>query len=527
MPTSSSRHLFAVAFLGIAVTSPAQALRAALPDEVVVALEVNEPVAAWSALLQAIGPVPSDLPETVRTLLGVGLTTVRVWLGGAPTERLDQWARRGLVLGWAPAEHGFEPFLVLRPGDPAAAVAFVERLGGKARSDGGLVLAGRNLAACDRLRRRVADGPSRWAAWPLAGERSAAVALHVDLAALRALPAARPLLAGLDGGGRFLLGPLAAAIDAAERARLDLDGGEALRLRVLLPAGHGGGVWSRLSPSGGAPRAAVAAPAGALATVALDRSVHALFADLQAFLRESDVLAAQGFLSIADQIDGAATSFVDDLLAGLRQPWTLHLLPVPPDDAAGERAAPRLQLPGFALVAPSDDPAVETILRRMAQLFVVIANAERAQAGKKPFVLRPERGDHGNGFVAELLPWRGPGDPPVEYGLSPTLLFGHGHVVVGSTRAAASAMLAQAANGTTVAVQGDRIALHGPALAAAVAASRSPLVVARMLDEGEARSAAERFWDSFIALAAAVALELTARVDADRTEVVLTVRRQS
>lgn len=527
MPTPLCRPLFAVVFLGSAVAAlRAQAPRAVLPDEVVVAIEVTDPAAAWSALLQAVGPVPTDLPDSVRALVGVGLTTLRVWLGAAPAERVDQWARGGLALGFAPAERGFEPLLALRPGDPEAAMAFVERIGGKARVEGDWVLVGRSFEACERLRRRVADGPSRWAAWPVTGERQPAARMLVDLTALRALPTARSLLAGFDGGGRFLFGSLAVALDGAERAQLELDGGDALHLRALVSAGHGGGVWSRLSPGRGAPRAVLAAPADALGMVALDRSVHALFMNLAALLREPDVVAAQGFLSIADQVDGAATSFVDDLLGGLRQPWTLYVLPVTPVAAEDERAAPRLQLPGFALVAPIDDPEVETILRRMAQLFLVIANAERAQAGKKPFTMRPERGEHGSGFVAEPTPWRGPGEQPVEYGLSPTLLFGHGHVVLGSTQAAATAMLAQAAASATVAIAGDRLTLHGPAAAAAAQQNRGPLVVARMLDEGETPPVAERFWDTFAAIARAMAVELTAQVGVDTTEVVLTLRRQ-
>lgn len=528
MPTSSSRPLLVVAFLvGVAASLPAQAPRAALPDEVLVVVEVTDPGAAWSAVLQAVGPVPPDLPESVRALLGVGLTTVRLWLGASPAERIEQWARGGVALGYAPAEHGFEPLLAMRPGDPAAAVAFVERIGGKARIEGEWVLAGKSLAACERLRRRLVDGPARWAAWPVAEASPAAVRVLADLQRLRALPTSRPLLPGLDGGGRFLFGPLAVAIDASERAQLELVGGDALQLRARLFAGHGGDHWSRLSPTGGQARSMLAPPTGALGMVALDRSLHALFADLQAFLRESDVLAAQGFLSIADQIDGAATSFVDDLLRGLKQPWTLYLLPAAAIDAEQEPTAPRLRLPGFALVAPIDDPEVETILRRMAQLFVVIANAERAQAGKKPFVLRPERGEHGSGFVAEPTPWRGPGQPPVEYGLSPTLLFGHGHVVLGSTRAAATALLAQAAAGATATLVGDRVTLHGPTLAAAALQNRGPLVVARMLDEGETRSVAERFWDTFVAVAAAISVELTSQVAADAAEITVTVRRQS
>jgi hypothetical protein len=339
----------------------------------------------------------------------------------------------------------------------------------------------------------------------------------LDLDALRSLPGRRPMaLAGLDAGGRLFVGPWASALDGGATAELTISCDDALRIALHVAAAPQE-PWRALLAAGG-PRTIPRPPADALAVLALDRSLRTFYQRLADLLAADDVVAAQAALAVLDQVDGR-TSFVDDLLGGLQEPLTAYLLPTPrPEDG------PRLLLPGLAVTAAMTDPGVERILQRTFQLLLLIANGERAQRQLKPFVATAVRGEV-HGLCAELLPWRGPGDPPLEHGLSPTLLFGHGHAVLASTRAAAEQLMQVIASGAAATVDGDLLELRGPAIAAAIAANRAPLELARMLDEGEDEVAARRFFDVLLAVTQSLhSLRVTARQDGGQVELALEVR---
>jgi hypothetical protein len=485
------------------------ALLARLPETTLAAVATATPVPGWRAFAAALGDVPAGLPADVVGWLGVGFVAVRHTLGGAPEPALERLARGGLVAGWWPAAGGLQAGLVLRPGDMAAAAAWCERFAatGLARCDGDLLLLATSRAACEQLSERT-DG--RRGAMLLTGAPAAGDLLHggVDLVAVRQWLGDRmpPAASGLP---RLALAPFAHALRHGRHLDLRLHADRAVELSATVDASFVGTPLGELSVGSAAP----ADPeSGSVLRLVLDRSWRRLLALPERFLDDADVTAVRGFLSIADALDGAATSFVDDLLGGLVEPIVFEVLaPVPGgegvDVAAGPEHPPepaRVHLPGIVLTAPMALPAVEAVLRRMAQALATVATATQMQAGRPGFRLRPVAIDGARGFTAEPPPWRGPGAPPIDATLSPTLLCGRGHAVVASTFAAACTAFARLPTPPAAAAAGDALVLHGDALAAVVQQNRAVLELARVLDEGETPAEAQRFFDVVAAVAAAV-----------------------
>lgn len=510
-----------VVLLSAAGAQDAVPLRAALPDEALVAIEVDAPAAAVDAVLSALGAVPPGLPDELLARAGAGLVGLRVALGGEPAAWARDLAGGGAVVGLLPAGDALRAVALLRPGDPAAARRWCERHAHRFAyaTDGDRLLLAADAATLARVRAR-GDSGGRWAAMPAAPQ--AAVRATVDLAAVRArLGAGAPSLQRLPGGARFLAGALVHALETADVVHFGIDGGDRLLLVAAAPTSVRTAPLAPLWPA--ASQALPALPADGLLRLRLDRSVAALLGAPERYLAAADVLAVQGFLSIADALDGARTSFVADLLGGLGDTFALYALAAPPVEAADE---PPLRLPGLALVATLRDAAAEPVLFRTAQVLATIANAERLQRGQGAFVLRSQRSAAGRGLVAEPPPWRGPGRPPIDRALSPTLWCERGLVVLASTPAAAAAVLASPADSGPAAV-GDELRLCGAPLAAAIVANRELLALARVLDEGEPADAARRFVDALVALAGAVqALEWSTEVDAGHTTWRLSLERR-
>ncbi len=356
----------------------AQAPRALLPDDVLVVIETDDAGQAASGLIDTLGSVPQDLPETVRTEIALGLTAIRLTLGETPSVLGAQLAKGGMALGLRLGANGPpEALLVLRPGDAKAARAFLSKAGEqwKVVERGDFLLAGSTGAARDALLRMARAPQGRWATWPDAepgvsagsgaagasapasvpakttvdgaaaarhdAPHTAPVRAYVDLAGLRKLGGNQGL-DGMAGGGRFALAPLLPALLAAERASVTLRGGSALSLSLQM-ASHterrAREPWAALQPHDGAPRTIVAPPADALMVVALDRSLRALLQEPTKYLRPEDATAAQAFLGVADQLDGARSSFVDDLLGGIVEPLVVCVLP---PSSPSESDPPRL-----------------------------------------------------------------------------------------------------------------------------------------------------------------------------------------
>jgi hypothetical protein len=499
---------------------PAQAerLRAMVPDAAVLVVESADPATAARELQRAVGGLPAGLREHLGISAWAGLAVVWVAIGGDPAAFAAQMAGGGAVVALVP--HGDRPLpvLLLRPRDPDAAQRWLQRVAPKLPR----VLTGDVLVLCPdadvgrAVAARNAAHAGRWATIDLGPP--AAIRGALDLVAIRSIGDKRTF-ADLPGAARFLLLPLAWAAAEAPLARFTLAGGERLVLTASAAATVRTTPFAALlpEPHDASEPADVPLAADGIGMLRLDRSLRALLATPERFLPPPDVLAVQGFLSIADAIDGASSSFVDDLLGGLREPLVLHVLPVTPPE---EGPPPRLQLPGVAIVAAVADPGAETVLFRIAQALAVISNAERSQRGQAAFPLRARTTATGRGLVAEPLAWRGPGEPPIEQALSPTVWSENGHVVLATTHAAAMAVVAMtytpsAATATaTRRGTGDLLVLRGEALAAALTTSRSVLALGRVLDEGEEPAAATRFLDVLALLVGAVR-ELTLRVDCD------------
>jgi len=477
-----ARHLLGsvAAPLWLAAAAAAQQdLRAFLPDDSLAVVAVGDPRGAVRALHAAVGDVPKGLPPEVAALVGTGLVVMRTLLGGDVDGFVERLAAGGAALAVVADGERARSLLVLRPGDlPAARAWFAARGEGVyAETAGDLLLVAANREGCARLRAGVEKPGSRWVG---AATGAAVLSGTVDLAAVRTRLGDRAVrVAALDGGGRFLLAPVAHALETGTALRFAVHGGEVLTLQADVDAAVVGSKWEGLLAANGEPRAMLPLRPDGVALLTLDRSLRALLANAERFLGESDQLGVKSFLSIAEALDGASTSFLDDLLGGLREPFTVHVLPVAPG-ADGEPESP-LQLPGLVLTAPIADAAVEPILSRMAQVLATIANGERAQRGRRPFVLRALRSELGKGFVAEAPEWRGPGLPPIEAALSPTLLCGHGHMVLATTTVAAEQVLGAAAAGKTQQVAADLAIVRGPQLAAVLTRSRAALELGRTL----------------------------------------------
>jgi hypothetical protein len=513
--------LLLLATLGcVTAQADADVLHGMLPDDAVAVLDVADPKQALAELRRAIGAVPDELPLAVRLYLSAGL--VALWAGaqGNPEAWAERVARGGAAVAWVPTASGVRAVAVLRPGDRESAQAWLHRHAERAA----VVAVGDVLvvAADEALAERAATQSfaSRWAKVDFGAP--AAVRAVVDLAAVRVLAGAGAArFDALDGVGRFVLGPVVHALEHGAWLRLAATGGDRLTVTASVDASVRGTPFGALLADAAAGPAVSLGDDG-LASLRLDRSVLTLLRDPERFLAPESVQAARGFLSIADALDGARTSFLDDLLGGLGEPFELYVLPVAATD---DGPAPPLQLPGFAVAAPLRKPATEPILLRAAQAILLIANGERAQQYKLPFTARMQHSEHGRGFVAEAPAWRGPGAPPIEQGLSPTLWCENGMVVLASTRAAADATIARV-RADAPARAGDQLVLRGPAIAQWLAANRRPFELARMLDEGEDRAAASLFVDTAVAITAAVReLALRARCDEKATRVELTMER--
>ncbi|MBX3461687.1 MAG: hypothetical protein KF830_00815 [Planctomycetes bacterium] len=489
------------------------ALLAAVPDAAVVVAAARAPASAVAALGAWLEPLPPGLPPEVVGQIGAGLAAVRAALGGATTDWVHQFAAGGAVAAWVPGPGGGWQWLVVtEPADATAAAAFCRaRLPTvPCRVDGGRL----HWGTC------TAPAGGRWAASPLAAAAaSPGVVGAVDLAALRQRFAGNWSLP--TGAAQVVFAPVVHALAQAAWLQVGLTAvGDRLQVTATADASLRSTAFGALLADGDPP--GVAWPEAAIAGLRLDRSLRRLLAEPASFLPPEGVQAVAAFLSIADALDGPRTSFVDDLLGGLHEPITLLALPAAAADA--DEAGP-ITLPAFAAVAGVRDQRAVDLALRTAQLLATIANAERAQRGEAPFAVRRRRDELGHGLIAEAPPWRGPGLPPPDRQLSPTVWAAGGRLAVASTTAAALAACAAEA-APAGGRGGDQFVLRGRALAAALAASRPALELARMLDEGEDRGEAQRFFAVLERVAAALdVLEVRLEVEAATTRLEVLAER--
>jgi hypothetical protein len=506
-------------------------LLAKVPDAAVAVATVADPSVVARSLTELLAPVPVGLPADLVTRLGVGLTALRVALDGSTAAWLQRMAGGGLVVAVLPPAVGvdWQWLLLTRPTDVAAADAWCAAHGERLHRTvlGDLLVLGPNAAVVEQVRAREATVSGRWSASDAvpAAAITPGIAARIDLTALRSWLGPRaPMLERLGGAARFVFAPIVHALTAASWLQLDLRA-DASRLHIGVQADASllSVPYSALLANGAGSTARPTLPADGLLSLTLDRSLRALLDEPGRFLAADDVQSVQGFLSIADALDGPRSSFVTDLLGGLREPITLQVLPRAAVDDESE--LPPLQLPEFVVsVVVADERAID-VMFRTARVLATIVNAERAQRGEAPFLMRRLQDGNGHGLVAEPPPWRGPGRAPVDRQLSPTLWVGGGRVALASTvRAAQAAVVRPLA---PAAVTGDAVVLRGPAIAAAIAGSRSALALGRMLDEGEDRAEAQRFFAALIAVTETIAeLRLGVVLEAATTQFELELERR-
>jgi len=509
----------------VAATAAAQAdvreLLARLPDDCIAVVHADAAERAVAAITATLAPLPEGLPPEVTGLVGAGLLTLRSSLGGTVEDTAALLASGGVAIGASANESRGELVMVARPRDGAAALQWCRRFESRiaAALDGDLLLVSSSAAGLARLQQSSSGG--RWRAFDF-GVASPGTVLRgaVDLARLRELRGA----SRLEAAAQFLGLPLVHALEHAAYLTFDVTADRALSIGGRADATVLGSERAALLAGGSRERSLVPLAEDGLALVSLDRSLRALFDGAERFLDPTARQALQGFLSIADALDGPRSSFVDDLLGGLAEPFALHVLPA---SAGGDDARAPLVLPEFAVVAGVANPDVQAVLFRFLQVFTTIANAERMQRGQGAFRLRRLTDESGTGFVAEPPPFDGPGLPPVDRQLTPTVWCGRGLVVLASTETAARRIVASASAAATSPVRGDVLELRGPALAALLRANRGPLELARRFDEGEDESAAHRFFDVVLAVANAMqSVVSTVEVDADATRFRIVVTRQ-
>lgn len=492
-----------------------------LPDDCVAVVHAESAERVVAALAAAAGPLPENLPPEVAGWIGAGLVAVRATLRGSIQDTAALLAGDGLAMGLLPDDGSGQIVAALLPRDRDAALQWCERFAGRlfAAVVDDVLLVGTSARGLAKLQQQRT--PGRWRDGDF-GPALAGTVLRgaVDLERLRAR-SGEPVT---SGAARFVLLPIVHALQKATRVSFDVAAERAITVELRADASVLGTDRAALLACSGRERSVLPLADDALLSLSFDRSVHALFGALERHLDPGEVLAVQGFLSIADALDGPRSSFVDDLLGGLEEPFVLHVMPATVD--AAEPCSP-LRLPEFAIVAGIGKANVDAVLFRFAQVFATIANAERVQRGRGAFRLRRIADESGTGFVAEPPEYHGPGLPPLDRQLAPTVWCGDRIVVLASTEAAARRIVASARAPERATVRGDVLELRGPNLAAALRDNRGPIELARMFDEGDDDVAAHRFVDVVLAVADALQrVAVTSEVEAGTTRVRVVLERR-
>lgn len=519
---------FAVLAGGLAGQQP-RPERSMLPDEALAAVEVADPPAAVAALLSALGNVPEGLPMAVRGQVAVGAAAVVVALGGTPQRWAERVAGGGAVVGLLPHEGKAVAVAITQPDDMDGAIKWFSRvLGAERHAVVGkhLLLAGA-ATALPKLRKHVEQSDGKWGNVALSNcsdGGSTDIRILVDLQSWRELSGDKwPSAAKLDGVGRFFLAPVAHVLAEARWLRIAIGGGDRLLVEVEADASARGRDDGQMLLA--KPRPLPVLPPDGVAALRLERSLHRLFATPETFLDEDERLAIGEFLSIADALDGPHTSFVDDGLGGLGEPLDLLVFASAADEGSDDRAP--ASLPQFAFVTEVTGKPTEALMKRMLRLFATIVNTERMQMGKQAFLVRNRRGDDGgHGIVSEPRNWQGPGLPPIEQQVTPTIWFDDGFVALASTHAAAIAAIVAAQEAQPAPTRGDRLLVRGGPLARELIVSHRQLAFARMLDEGDSPARADQFFVVLEHIATAIdAFEITLVAEAKVTRATVRLQR--
>lgn len=333
-------------------------------------------------------------------------------------------------------------------------------------------------------------------------------------------PWLEPLLRAPEVSGTWT--PVGDGLDSqGERGsgwRIRLQGARLQGKAAAIEATGGRSMEQETSARSGRPRPLPPLPGDAwgldpLAVVSLDRSIAAVLQQPDRFLN------AAGEAKV-DQVIGTLEIFLGgrellgDVLPMLGEPWTLMAF----TDAPGVATEPDhgmelpFHLPHLALLVPlAEEAAATRVLNRGALGFLTVVNGQRKQQGKRGFRSRPITRNGLAGTTTWLPDWERPGAPPVEQGLTPTLVCGHGYAALCSTKRVAEAVMdalsrriSQAVPGPgplPASASGDFLQLHGDPLARIINTNRDSLELQRVLEEGATEAEARRYVDRLAAIA--------------------------
>jgi len=462
-----------------------------LPVDATVRLVVEDTPATAARLGAFVRPVLDELDDPVRLKVSAGLLAVRAALGVGLGDAV------GLV---APGPSALALVLEPRPGllfaSRGASRVDVEPLLEALpppwvwRWDGGLL-----VVASDRALVDDAVAPASGAEIAARRFGSTAEPIRARIDTRRASRWARSRQRDGHPLVRLVAGPWLDAIARAEAAAVAMeidDGRVAMRLALEGEGAPAEGEWSALVAGRGVAPLSLREGAGHLS---LQRDLGVFFGSLDALLSPGQKVEVEGFLTLADTLLGHGATFEEAVIGALAGPPQLLLLEPGP---AAEDPAPRLVLPGFALVAPlrADRAAgLRPVLQRSLNVIQLIANNERKQSGKDGALMMAASHVGAEGArVLRFDPWRGPGAPPTEWGLSPTLFVDRDHLVLCSTEAAAAAVWEALAAPRAAAPAGDRLEFSGRAVRRWLWTNLDFLAAGRVLDEGETLEEARQFF---------------------------------
>ena len=473
-------------------------LTACLPAGTPLVVDLTDGAACLERVLRLVEPVSGELPPTARLVLAGLPMLTKAATGLALSDLLEVVSPGHAVFALVFPEQGRPfPVLMTRVDEPDEIARVQRRVGQKLVADlsgGVLTVADSQSHLGQLLAFRRSGGPSLLADANYRAGRPALrpgreLRVYVDLARIRARTG-RSLWDGSAAFVRLLVGPNAKTLDLASRldARLVIEDA-ALRLVGRADSDLGGDAVARLRT--GAARQGPSMPADAAVFLSLDRDLRALLTEPTRFFGRNGAVRVEQFLSKADQFLGGA-SLLDDLLPDVSMPIDVFVLN---GAGGGGEDRPVVDLPGVAFVfgvaAGSD---ADELLDRAARVLTTIVNTQRLREKKPQVRLRRGRSGAFRYKSIEFADWTGPGRPPTEHGLSPTLLFAGGHGILASTAEAAVRMAESLAAGPQRTLAGDVLQVRGARLAELLARNRSVLITERVLKEGETRQEAANFF---------------------------------
>ncbi|MCB9869940.1 MAG: hypothetical protein H6837_08795 [Planctomycetes bacterium] len=510
-------------------------LSACVPPDTLVLVDACDGGALARGVLKLLQPLRRAMPPELRVALGSLPLATKAFTGHTLDDLLEVMLPSQVALAVLPGARRPRIGLLARVEEGDEVRRVLARLGaaGKAKfdlSDGILTLASSDAAlahliAHRRSGRRSLLGDTAYRSARPALEPGRTVRVYANLSGLRALARGKTLWERLDPGGRVLVGPVLRVADRATRLHASLRiGAGGVDLRCTFDSGLEGDSVARLRACGAEPRLLPAAPEGTIARVALDRDFGLLLTEPDAWLGEDGALGVKQLRSFAGLLLGGA-SLTGDLLPRLRQPADLLVTANSPSE---DDELPRIVLPAFTLVFAVDGEArVRRQLEQAMAMLVTVSNPKRIRERQVPWMVRDGR-LAGYAFRSlRLEEFRGVGAPPLAHGLSPTLLFAHGHGIVSSTIDGAVRAAQALAGGKPEKVVGDVLRLQGAALAKLLRANFDPLVTQRTLAEGESRPVAAAWLRGVLAVVEALDLEVAVEPAARSTVLRIAVRRSA